>query len=251
MTKPFELEVCCENWQQACAANEAGATRIELCSALSQGGVTPSLALIEKAVKELSLQVHVLIRPRGGDFLYNDAEIDLIKRDIEFCKKVGAHGVVFGFLKPDGQVDSDLTKQACQWAKPMKITFHRAIDMCRDPLEAIEALKEMGINYVLTSGQAATAIEGSEMLAALVMAAGSDFTIMPGSGVRVHNLQELQSLSAARAFHMSARTAVDSAMTYRKTPVRMGSQSLDEEYRIQTHDVDALRQAVKIMQQFA
>jgi len=249
MTKSFELEVCCENWQQACAANEAGATRIELCSALAQGGVTPSLALVEKAVKELSLQVHVLIRPRSGDFLYSKAEIDLIKRDIEFCKSVGAHGVVVGFLTPDGQVDRELTRSVCQWAAPMKITFHRAIDMCRNPLEALESIKETGVNYVLTSGQAATALEGQAILAQMVKLAGESITVMPGSGVRMHNLLELHKLTGARAFHMSARTPLDSAMTWRKTALSMGAQSLDEEYIIQTHDEMVLRQAVEIIRQ--
>lgn len=241
-----ELEICCTNWTEAQIAKEAGADRIELCSAIGEGGVTPSAGLILQCVQQLEIKTHVLIRPRGGDFLYSSNEIDIMKKDVFFCKENGVDGVVFGFLKADGSIDTELTKEFIQLAKPMKTTFHRAFDMCKDPFEALYQLKSLGIDYVLTSGQQATALSGASLIRKLKEYVSGKLKIMPGSGVRAHNLEELMEITEAQAYHMSARIKTDSNMDYRKSAVSMGSQSLEDEYKNYTHDLEALKLARKI-----
>lgn len=248
MKNPYELEVCCDSWQSAKVATESKVHRIELCAGIGEGGLTPSHGLIEMVVQKLAIQTHVLIRPRSGDFLYSTEEIELMEKDVAFCKQAGVDGVVLGFLKADGNIDKALTKRFAELAAPLKVTFHRAFDMCLDPLMALEVLKAIGIDYVLTSGQAATALEGSELISQLVKQADGKIKIMPGSGVRAHNLQDLINKTNAPAYHMSARIKTDSKMDYRKTAVAMGAQSLEDEYKISTHDIVALKMAKGIVE---
>lgn len=240
-----ELEICCDNYASAEAASLSGADRIELCSALGEGGVTPSAGIIHQVITNLNIQVHVLIRPRGGDFLYNQSEIDIIKKDIQLCKEWGADGVVVGFLKADGSIDRELTAEIILLSRPMKVTFHRAFDMCKDPLQALEELKELGVDYLLTSGQAPIAMDGADLISQLVKRANGKIKIMPGSGVRAHLLEELHQKTKAHAYHMSARIPVESQMQFRQTSVNMGAQSQDAEYRSHTHDMEVIREAIK------
>ena len=248
MNKIPELEICCNNWLSAKAADEAGAERIEICSALSEGGVTPSPGLIIQCTEELSLKTHVLIRPRSGDFLYNTEEIEIMKRDIEFCKKNKVAAVVLGFLNADGSIDKDLTNEFVKLAQPMKVTFHRAFDMCNDPFQALEDLISLNIDYLLTSGLKSTAIEGADMIKQLVKKSKGRIQIMAASGVRSHLLNKLMEKTNADAYHLSARVKLDSKMIYRKNSVSMGTQSLDAEYLIESQNVNDLREAKNLLQ---
>lgn len=247
MKYPYEIEVCCDSWQSAKVATEAQADRLELCSGIGEGGLTPSLGLIQLVMQKLDIQTHVLIRPRSGDFLYSAEEIDIMEKDVEYCKKTDVHGVVIGFLLANGDIDLELTKRFVELAGDMKVTFHRAFDMCKDPLKALEELKELGIDYVLTSGQAATAKEGKKLISELVKRSDGKIKIMPGSGVRAHNLEELMIHTHAPAYHMSARTKINSKMEYQKNAVAMGAQSLDDEYKVSTHSLEDLKQAVGLV----
>ncbi len=249
MKYPYEIEVCCDSWRSAEIAFKAGVHRLELCSAIGEGGLTPSIGLTQQVIQKLDIQVHVLIRPRSGDFLYSVDEIEIMKKDVEYCKNVGVQGVVIGFLLANGEIDTKLTKEFIELAGDMKVTFHRAFDMCKNPIKAFEELKELGIDYVLTSGQAATAKEGETLIRDLVKKSDGKIKIMPGSGVRAHNLDELIQSTQAPAYHMSARIKSDSKMKYKKTAVAMGAQSLDDEYLISTHSLEDLKLAVNLVQQ--
>lgn len=242
-----ELEICCDNWVSALTAQKGGAHRIELCSAITEGGLTPSFGLIKQAIKKISIPIHILIRPRSGDFLYSDDEIEIMKTDVAFCKKQGAAGVVLGFLTSEGDIDVKLTKKFVDLARPMKVTFHRAFDMCKDPFIALDELKEIGVDYILTSGQASTAEKGSELIKELVDKQGRHLKIMPGSGVRDHNIAELLAYTKASSFHLSARIMDESKMTYRKSSVAMGHETIDKEYQIINHDEDSIRLARNIL----
>lgn len=245
-----ELEICCDNFASAEAAAIAGANRIELCAAIGEGGLTPSIGLIEQVLKNLDIDVHVLIRPRGGDFLFSEAEIEVIKSDIEACKELGVDGVVFGFLNADGSIDKETTAEIIELSRPMKVCFHRAFDMCKDPLIAFEELIELGVDYLLTSGQAPKAINGVELISQLVERADDKIKVMPGSGVRAHLLEELHQKTQAHAYHISARIPVESKMQFRQEKVSMGSQSQDAEYLSHTHDVKVIQEAKKILMQY-
>ncbi len=242
-----ELEICCDNFACAEAASVAGAERIELCSALGEGGVTPSAGIIRQVITNLNVKVHVLIRPRGGDFLYAPNEIDIIKKDIQLCKEMGANGVAVGFLNTDGSIDMELTAEIIQMSRPMKVTFHRAFDMCKDPLQALEDLKVLGVDYLLTSGQAPKAMDGADLIRQLVERAEGKIKIMPASGVRTPLLKELHQKTKAHAYHMSARIPLESQMQFRQATVSMGAQSQDAEYWSHTHDVEVIREAIEIL----
>jgi len=247
MIKTPELEICCNNWQSAKIADEAGADRIELCTALEEGGITPSAGLILQCVQQLSLQVHVLIRPRGGDFLYNADEIEIMKKDIEFCKNNGVDGVVFGFLKPDGTINKFLTKEFIDFAHPMKVTFHRAFDRCKTPLQALNDLIDLQVDYLLTSGQKPSAIEGADLIKELVNLSKGRIKIMAASGVRTYLLPSLMLQSQAHAYHLSARVKIDSKMSFRENTVVKDNNELQSEYAIQTQKMEAIKEAKRIL----
>ncbi len=221
MKSPVCLEVCCGSSQSALNAQQGGAHRVELCQNLAAGGVTPSSGDILVAREHLSIDLNVLIRPREGDFLYNSYEREIIKRDILFCKQAGVNGVVFGFLQKDGTIDQSLTAEMIALARPMKVTFHRAFDLCRNPLTALEQLIDMGVDNLLTSGQQPTAAEGAQLIRQLVVQAGDLIAVMPGSGIREHNLAEIISATGAKAFHVSARKLVQGGMEYQPVGVAM------------------------------
>jgi len=209
----FRLEVVATSLESLESAIEGGADRIELCSNLFCGGTTPSAGLIQAAISESSVPVHILIRPRPGDFCYNKAEMNLICRDIEFAKQSGAAGIVCGFLLPDGSIDKEITALIVELASPLSVTFHRAFDVCRDPQQGLEDIIQAGCQHLLTSGQKNTAIEGRDLIAQLVKQAGDRITIMPGSGVNADNIQQLKE-TGAHEFHMSGSVNRDSASIY-------------------------------------
>lgn len=177
------LEICASNYQSAINAQAAGANRIELCSELAVGGITPSYGLIKQVMKALSIPVFVLIRPRSGNFTYSEADFEIMKQDIQNCKELGCHGIVSGILNVDNTIDIERTKKLIALTKPMTFTFHRAFDWTPNPFEALHTLKELKVDRVLTSGQSSSAENGIVMLNQLKKIADGKPIILPGSGV--------------------------------------------------------------------
>lgn len=222
------LEVCAADPDSISEAAKGGAARVELCSALGEGGVTPSEGLIRHALRHPGLIVHVLIRPRGGDFIYNDAEIACMCDDIRRAHQLGAHGVVIGALTPDGDIDVEACKRMIAEAPGMNITFHRAFDLCRNPLEALDTIIELGCNRLLTSGQEASALKGVEMLAKLTEHSAGRITILAGAGVNASNAAEIMHRGNVHELHASARHSIGSTMRFRRQGVNMGTPGSDE-----------------------
>ena len=201
----MEIEICCGSIQSAANAKAGGAVRVELCQGLVEGGTTPSPATIQYAVRELGLKVFVLVRPRGGDFCYNELEVKTMEEDVAFCKEAGASGIVVGFLHPDGSIDTELTRRFVELSAPLPVTFHRAFDECADPLNALEQIIECGCARILTSGCKPTAIEGAEMLQQLVKQADGRITILAGSGVTPENVLTLREKTGVKELHGSCK----------------------------------------------
>ena len=197
---------------------------MELCAGIPEGGTTPSYGMIRNARESISIALNVIIRPRGGDFLYSESEIKEMIYDIHAAKKLGADGLVFGCLNPDGDVDMDAMKRLMDAAGETPVTFHRAFDHTKDPLKALEDIISLGCARILTSGCSPTALEGAQLLAKLVEKAGERIIIMPGCGVREENIAEIARLSGAREFHFSARESVESGMIFRNPEVAMGTE---------------------------
>lgn len=200
-----QIEICCGSIQSAANAKAGGAVRVELCQGLVEGGTTPSPATIQYAAHELGLQVFVLVRPRGGDFCYNELEIKTMEEDVTFCKKAGAAGIVVGFLHPDGSIDTELTRRFVELSAPLPVTFHRAFDECAEPLKALEQIIDCGCKRILTSGCKPTAMEGADMLQQLVKQAVGRITILAGSGVTPENAAALRDKIGAPEIHGSCK----------------------------------------------
>ena len=237
------LEICAGSVESAVAARNGGAKRIELCAALEIGGVTPSAGLIKEARKIEGLILNVIIRPRGGDFLYNEYEIACMEEDIRLCKTLGVDGVVIGALTPDGDVDTATCKRLIAASDGMSVTFHRAFDMCRNPRKSLEELITLGCHRVLTSGQAATAQAGIPLLRELVEQANGRIIIMPGCGVSSANAAAILQATGATEIHASARKSVGSGMLFRHSGVSMGNPDSDE-YARKESDVNEVRAIV-------
>lgn len=210
MQSRVSFEICAVNIQSAHAAQAAGGHRIELCSALDTGGVTPSPGLIRHAVVQLSIPVNVLIRPREGDFCFSDAEMDVMLDDIRFCREAGANGVVVGALDSGGQLDLDALRAFKSVAGDMELVCHRAFDFTPDPFAALEQLIELGFDRVLSSGQADNAYKGRFTLGKLVGAAAGRISIMPGSGIDASNIAEIMKETGASEFHFTGKRKVSS-----------------------------------------
>ena len=200
----IKLEVCCADLQSVKAAIEGGAHRIELCRALEVDGLTPSKEMMESVIS-LGIPVQVLIRPREGDFVYNEEEVQSMLRDIRLAKQLGANGVVIGALRQDGTIDEETIRRLVDEAKGLSITFHRAFDVCSQPLEALEKIISLGCNRLLTSGQAASAEEGIPLLKQLVEQSAGRIIIMPGAGVNEKNARNILSATGAHEIHGSLR----------------------------------------------
>ena len=237
------LEICAGSVESAIAARDGGAKRIELCAALEVGGVTPSAGVIAEARKVEGLTLNVIIRPRGGDFLYNGYEVACMEQDIHTCKQLGVDGVVIGALTTEGDIDTIACKRLIAAAGGMSITFHRAFDMCRDPRKALEELIALGCDRVLTSGQAATAQAGIPLLKELVEQAAGRIVIMPGCGVSSANVATILQSTGTTEIHASARKNVGSGMQFRHSGVSMGNPDSDEFARKET-DVNEVRAIV-------
>ena len=202
----MQVEICCNSVLSAINAKRGGAYRIELCQALGEGGTTPSAAAIEYCVNDLNLQARVLIRPRGGNYIYDDAEMKVILKDIEHAHYLGAHAVVIGFLTPDGDIDIKKTRLAVEAADGMSVTFHRAFDDCRNPYEAIEQIIDCHCNKLLTSGCMPTAWEGRDNLKQLVSQANNRIGIIAASGVTPANVAQIIEYTKVNEVHGSCKT---------------------------------------------
>ncbi|HLX90550.1 MAG TPA: copper homeostasis protein CutC [Puia sp.] len=208
------LEICCFNLESALIAQRAGAGRVELCADAAVGGTTQSLGTIRAARNKLHIALYPIIRPRGGDFLYDDEEFTIMLADVMLCKEIGCDGVVIGMLTPHAMVDKKHCAKLVEMAYPLGVTFHRAFDWTSDPHQALEDIIEIGCERILTSGQRPTAAEGIDLIAELIRQADSRITIMPGSGVRAANISQLAEKTGAVEFHSSARIYRHSAMNH-------------------------------------
>lgn len=223
------IEGCADCFPSAAAACRGGADRLELCADLAIGGTTPSRSLFCMVKERLGAKINVLIRPRFGDFLYDEYELAQMEEEIAAFRALGANGVVIGVLTPDGRVDAAAMARLMARAGDMEVTLHRAFDMTRDPFEALETAVSLGCTTILTSGQAQSAPQGAEVLKELVARAGERITIMAGSGVRSETIAPLHARTGVRAFHTTGRRgAADSGMVYRKEGVSMGLPTLSE-----------------------
>ncbi len=238
--KPILIEVCVDSVESALAAQQGGADRVELCDNLIEGGTTPSAGMIELARKNLNIGLQVIIRPRGGDFCYSAIEFEIMQRDIATAKTLGADGVVIGLLTPDGRVDVERTKNLIELARPLNVTFHRAFDMAADPFAALEALVDLGVNRVLTSGQAFSVLEGLDLIAQLVQKAAGRVIVMPGGGTE-RNIPKVIAATGVREIHVIGPRAVDSPMTYRNPGVFMGGELRPPEYLRMITDPQKIR----------
>jgi copper homeostasis protein len=240
------LEICVDSLESAVTAAKGGADRVELCSDLTEGGITPSSGLIQAVRGQIGIDLYVMIRPRGGDSLYSDGEFEVMEADIAEAKRLGADGVVLGVLTADGRVDIPRTAKLVELAAPMKVTFHRAIDMTTDLRRACEDILATGAHRVLTSGGKQTALLGAEQIAELVRIAGDKMGIMAGSGINAHNVARIARTSAASEFHASLRKRVLSPVSYRNDGIRMGTRKNAEfiRYHLRESDVQALRIAL-------
>ncbi|UFH55580.1 copper homeostasis protein CutC [Spirosoma sp. KNUC1025] len=238
------VEVGAYSLESCLRAQRAGAGRIELCGGLAEGGTTPSAGLIQLARQGLTIPFYVMIRPRGGDFYYSDTELSVMKADIQLAKSFGADGIVLGLLQPDGTVDEQQTRELIDLASPLPVTFHRAFDMTRDPLEALEAIIRTGAVRILTSGQQQNAGAGLAVIRQLSQQAGGRIEIMAGAGVNFQNAQNLIE-AGADALHLSGSAKEESRMVFRQPAVSMAS-SVPGEYEYVEAQEDKIRAVVRL-----
>lgn len=230
----YKFEICANSVASCIAAQKGGADRVELCAGIPEGGTTPSFGMIRNARECIDIALNVIIRPRGGDFLYSENELREMVYDIQAAKELGADGLVFGCLCPDGSVDMKAMAVLMEAAGDTPVTFHRAFDHTSDPFKALEDIISLGCTRILTSGCRPTALEGADLLAQLVEKASDRIIIMPGCGVREDNIAEIARLSGAREFHFSARESVQSGMFFRNPEVAMGSEDDPYGYDVTT-----------------
>ncbi len=210
----YIVEIATTDFTTTKSAVEGGADRIELCSALSEGGLTPSYGLIKQCRRTFDVALFPIIRPRAGDFLYTNDEFDLMKLDVLFAKQSCCEGVVIGLLKKDGNIDIERTAALIDLAYPLEVTFHRAFDRCLDPFKTLEELIDIGCQRILTSGQKPTAPEGVDLIAELIGKADDRIIIMPGSGVRKENIRMIADKTGAVEFHSSVKGKSTSQMDF-------------------------------------
>lgn len=231
------LEICASTIQSAVNAQTAGAHRIELCSELAVGGITPSYGMVQEVLSRLSLPVFVLIRPRSGHFVYTESEFEIMKADILQYKKMGCAGIVSGVLNADGTIDVDRTQVLVELSKPLPFTFHRAFDVTPNPSQALETLIEKGVSRVLTSGQAMSAMEGFELLKQLQKQASGRIQLLPGGGINQNNVHIFKE-SGFTEIHASATSLVQET----KPPkVAMNSPKFFNEHQLYESSVENIR----------
>lgn len=240
------LEICSFSLESCLIAQKAGAKRIELCGGMFEGGTTPSAGLIAFARQNVSIQLYIMIRPRGGDFCYSDSEFEVMKADIQTAKNLGADGVVFGILNSDGSIDKSRMTTLVNLAAPLKVTFHRAFDVAKNPIQALEDIIECGCERILTSGQKNTAIEGIDLLKILVEKSNNRIEIMAGSGVNAQNAPQFLEVGV-HALHMTGKGMQESKMIFRKPDVSMASAALSNEFEIYEADFEKCKAVVTLL----
>ncbi|GHT23373.1 copper homeostasis protein CutC [Bacteroidia bacterium] len=240
------IEVCIDSIQSALTAQSSGAGRVELCSGLTEGGVTPSAGLIRLAREKLGIRLHVIIRPRGGDFLYDDDEFEMMKQDVVLCGESGCDGVVTGILRADGSVDTERCGALLQIARryAMSVTFHRAFDRCNDLFCALEDVIAIGCDRILTSGGFNTAGEGVEVIRQLIEKAAGRIVIMPGSGITADNAEDLIRKTGLKELHGTFRKRTGSGMRYKNNNLPQQ----DEEYSLWQTDSDSVKKVNNILE---
>lgn len=239
------IEVCAYSLESCINAQAGGAGRIELCGGLGEGGTTPSAGLIELVRQHIDIDIFVMIRPRGGDFVYDIFEEEIMRKDIDLAKKLGANGVVLGILTNDGQVDVARTKSLVDYAKPMKVTFHRAFDLTPDPIKALKAVIETGAERILTSGQKPTAVEGISLLEQLSKEAGNSIEIMAGAGVNHDNAAQLAA-AGVHALHLTAKAFRPGRQKYFPTDISMAG-GVPDEHSVMYADLALVEAIVQVV----
>lgn len=246
----YLFEVCANSVESCLAAQAGGADRVELCAGIPEGGTTPSYGDIATARELLThTRLHVIIRPRGGDFLYTPLEQRIMLKDIENARRLGADGVVFGCLTPEGDIDIALMKQLLEAAQGMSVTFHRAFDVCRQPKQALETLIQLGCHRILTSGAQPTAEQGIPLLKELQAQADGRIILLAGCGVNENNIARIASETGIREFHFSAREQLTSGMQFRNEAVSMGGTVCIDEYSRPVTTAERVRKAISALVQ--
>jgi copper homeostasis protein len=252
MNNSFQFEICIDSVQSAINAQLGGAHRVELCDNLLEGGTTPSLGMIKQVKKHApNVKVFVIIRPRGGDFLYSDLEKEVMIEDILAAKEMGADGIVSGALIKDGSIDIEFTKKMIEACGNLPFTFHRAFDMCSDSKKALEQLIKLGAKRILTSGLQQNAEKGIQTLQELVHLANDRIIIMPGAGINPDNIRKIAESSGAKEFHFSARRMEVSKMEYFNDSINMGGIESIPEYSLFYSNIDVIKQTIKSLDDFS
>ena len=250
MNKPL-IEACVDSYASCMAAAKGGADRLELCANLAIGGTTPSAAVFKQVKRDCDVKINVLIRPRFGDFLYTEPEMEEMCEEIRMFRDLGANGVVIGTLTPDGELDIEKMRRLMECAGGIDVTLHRAFDMTRDPIAALEAAVALGCKTILTSGQERDVVAGKDTLREVYAKAAGRIDIMAGCGVKKWNIQEIHDHTGIVVFHTTGRKdPLDSGMVYRKSTVFMGLPSLSE-YEIWQTDEQEFRECAEIVHAFA
>ncbi|SRR5690554_3820200 len=239
------IEVAANSYESAKIASQAGADRIELCSNLEIGGTTPSPGQLRCVKKNLTIPVHALIRPRGGDFVYSPSELEEMIESIEYCRSIGVEGVVFGILTPEGAVDADNTKLLLAHTEGMDTTFHRAFDMVTHQDRALETIIDLGFNRILTSGGQQSTPEGIKQIAALVEQADDRLTIMPGGGINENNIEAVIRFTGAREFHLSGKVVIKSPVEYRNKALELVNPDHIHPYNYQQSSYDKIKRVME------
>ena len=241
----YVIEIATSDFETTKAAVEGGADRIELCANLAEGGTTPSYGTIFQCRETFDVLLYPIIRPRGGDFLYTDEEYEIMLHDVKLCKQLGCDGVVIGLLDLDGSIDKKRSASLIEVAYPMGVTFHRAFDRCKDPVEAMEQLIQIGCERILTSGQKPTVNEGLELIAGLNKTAGHRIIIMPGSGIRKENIKWVAEKTGCNEFHSSVRDKTKSKMDF----IHPAFENSEESYMNNSIDPGEVRFLKKILEE--
>jgi copper homeostasis protein len=244
---PILIEACVDSVESAIAAEEGGAGRVELCANLIEGGTTPSDGALALCRERLGIPIRVLVRPRGGDFLYSDIDFEIMRKDVLRTKELGADGVVLGLLQADGSIDCERTERLIDAARPMGVTFHRAFDVCHDPEEALEQLVTLGVDRVLTSGQAAGAPDGISTIARLVQLAAERIGILPGGGIDETNVMDVVRGTGVREVHLRATVEVESGMMFRAPQVQIGNPPPTDDYVREVTDAGVIGRIRKML----
>jgi copper homeostasis protein len=240
MSNDFILEACIDSVESAQAVKDNGCNRVELCSALFEGGLTPTPGTVRRIQQTSGVDIMAMIRPRGGDFCYSAEEFEVMKEDLKIMKELGVTGVVFGILKEDGTIDKERNAELIALARPLKVTFHRAFDVTPDPFAALETLIELGVERILTSGQDKSVLEGIELIAELHKKAAGRIILMPGGGISERNFRRIHETLGFGEYHVGLGSWKESAMKFRRSYVPMGGALYPPEYAVRGYNTNAL-----------